>query len=118
VDNSHATFVINGNPGLPLLSSVPAVTFPAPDHYSPLCMVYVTAVVRCPSVQLSVRLSVPSIDICRLPQPGRGQQISVDTAGARAAAAGSVMSRVEGRGSTLTCFILVGEQRHACVSAA
>ena len=30
-------------------------------------------------VRPSVRLSVPSIDISRLPQPGRGQQISIDS---------------------------------------
>jgi len=39
-----------------------------------LCTVYVT--VGCPSVRQSARLSV---DICRLPQPGRGQQISIDS---------------------------------------
>ena len=62
--------------------------------------------------RVSVRLSVPLIDVCHLPQLGRRQQISIDqqlpatrtgyrstAAGARAAAAGSVMLRAEVRGS-------------------
>jgi len=47
------------------------------DCKLPRCGVYVTDDVRS-----SVSLSIPSSDIGRLPQPGRGQQISSIAAGA------------------------------------
>jgi len=82
-----------------------------PDPHSTLCMVCVT--VGCPSV----RPSVPSTSAVLL-QHGRGQQISIDScgrrvrlgyqstaAGARAAAAGSVMLGADGGGSTQNYFV-------------
>ena len=57
--------------------------------------------------RVSVCLSVPSIGICRVPQPGRGQQISVDAAGARAAAAGRVMLRSEVRRLDTDSFVVL-----------
>jgi len=62
------------------------------------CGVYVT--VGCPSV----RLFVPSIDICCLPQPGRGQQISVDSCRRPRCGCGQRHVESQGRGgSTQTC---------------
>ena len=56
------------------------------------------------SVHASVRLSVPSIDMCRLPQPGRGQQISIDSC--RCPSCGCGRRHVESRGSRLNTNLL------------
>ena len=56
------------------------------------------------SVHPSVRLSVPSIDMCRLPQPGRGQQISIDSC--RCPSCGCGRRHVESRGSRLNTNLL------------
>ena len=61
------------------------------------CRVHVT--VGCPGVRQSVRLSLPSIDVCHLLQPGRGQQISVDSCGRPRCGCG--LRHVESRGARL-----------------
>jgi len=67
------------------------------------CRVYIT--VGCPFVCLSVCLSLWSTSAaCRTLRLGVGSRYRSTAAGARAAAAGSVMLRAEVRDSTQICF--------------
>ena len=71
--------------------------------------------VGCPSVRLSRRST------CRLPQPGREQQISIESWRRPSSGCGwaavSVMLRAEVRGSTQTCFDVCSGTTSVCVSS-